>query len=113
MCSLQTQYVGRIGIGTPPQFMNVIFDTGSSNLWVTSSLCPSPECHSHASYSAKSSSSYRKVGYDIQVRFGTGEIEGFISEDTFTLGPLKVAGQSFGEITQENGQVFMVRRKSE
>lgn len=142
--TLQTQYVGRIGIGTPPQYLSVIFDTGSSNLWVTSSQCGSVECHTHASFNASASSTYRKVGYEIQVRFGTGEIEGFISEDTFTLGPalghahqhhqhhqgqqqqqhggqqgadskatlsppvLKVAGQSFGEITKENGQVFMV-----
>lgn len=107
-----TQYVGRVGVGSPPQLLNVIFDTGSSNLWVTAASCVSAECASHAAFNATASGSYRNTGLALQVRFGTGDIEGAIAEDVFTLGSLRLPGQAFGEVTVENGAVFLSRHFS-
>ena len=56
---LLPRYVGTVGIGNPPQSINVIFDTGSANLWVTSSKCDSYICHTHKSYDASKSSTYK------------------------------------------------------
>ncbi len=101
-----TQYMGKIGIGSPPQFFWVIFDSGSSNLWVSSSMCRSIGCRKKSLYDHQRSSTSRALGFDIQVKFGTGVIKGFLMQDTFTLGPLQVPRQTFAEITQEVGRVF-------
>jgi cathepsin D len=111
-----SQYVGRIQVGEPrygtsPQYFNVIFDSGSSNLWINSDQCASHACLVHNRFHPSWSRSYRSLAKDrrtvMSVRFGTGSIDGFLARDTFTLGPIVVKNQGFGQITREIGQVFV------
>jgi hypothetical protein len=56
---MDAQYYGQIEIGTPGQIFDVVFDTGSSNLWIPSKKCWSPACFLHKTYKSKSSTTYK------------------------------------------------------
>ncbi|XP_047096298.1 aspartic proteinase-like [Lolium rigidum] len=106
---LNTQYFGVIGLGTPPQNFTVIFDTGSSNLWVPSSKCYfSIACYLHPRYKSSKSSTYKADGETCQISYGSGAISGFFSNDNVLVGELVVKNQKFIETTRESSVSFIV-----
>ena len=102
-----SQYYGPVSIGTPQQEFKVVFDTGSSNLWVPSSECKTIACLLHTRYDHSKSSTYVKNGTALNVKYGSGSISGFISQDTVTLGGIPVTKALFGEVTKEDGISFI------
>lgn len=93
------QYYGPVSIGIPLQDFTVIFDTGSSNLWVPSKKCKSITCELHQRYDQTKSHDFHPDGRDMKIQYGSGEVEGFVASDTVTLGGLHVQNFLFGEMT--------------
>lgn len=103
---LNAQYFTEIQLGTPGQTFKVILDTGSSNLWVPSSDCSSLACYLHSKYDHDSSSTYKANGSEFAIRYGSGSLEGYVSQDTLQLGDLIIPKQDFAEATNEPGLAF-------
>ena len=103
-----TQYVGDVGVGSPPQKMRFIFDTGSSNMWVYSKKCSTDVCAEHRRYEHHDSTSWKNNGTGLMIKYGSGSIEGFLSYETMHfLGNKLIHNQMFGEVTSTTGKAFM------
>lgn len=109
---MHAQYYGPISIGTPPQYFKVVFDTGSSNLWVPSErssyLCI--PCKLHAQYYHTRSSSYYFNGTKFTIKYGTGKVTGLIAMDNVSIAGLEVKGQEFGEIIRMSVIPFILAK---
>ncbi|GJJ75157.1 hypothetical protein EMPS_07515 [Entomortierella parvispora] len=83
-------YYGQVEIGNPKQSFDVVFDTGSSDLWIPSSHCNEEGCLSHQRFNGIESTSYatEHPPHSFEIEYGTGEVAGVISEDIITLGGL-------------------------
>jgi len=92
------QFYGPIKIGG--QDFKVIFDTGSSNVWVPGKACGFLTCWLHPRYDEHKSKTYEKDGRQYKVQYGSGPVEGVFSKDTVTVGSVDVKGQLFAEVSK-------------
>lgn len=74
------QYYGSIKVGTPPQEFQVVFDTGSSDLWIPSKACESSNCKTKTKFDKSMSSSFQNVPVGAMshftIQYGSGPVLG-------------------------------------
>ncbi|KAH8291801.1 hypothetical protein KR054_000743, partial [Drosophila jambulina] len=106
---LNLEYAGPVSIGTPGQPFNMLFDTGSANLWVPSAECSAKNlaCQHHHRYNSSASKSYIPDGRRFAIAYGTGSLSGRLAQDTVAIGQLVVRNQTFGMAMHEPGSTFV------
>lgn len=98
------QYYGTISVGTPAQEVRVVYDTGSSNLWVYNQK-PSwiPFIPKHKYYDHSKSSTYTANGKTFNIRYGSGPVSGFYSSDNVAIGNNEITTYTFAEVNNTKG----------
>jgi hypothetical protein len=86
----QLQYYANITIGTPPQYLSVLFDTGSSYNYIPSVTCDS-SCSGEDRYDGSKSTTFKSLDTVKTLTYGKGTTYGVMSSDTFTIGDLLTA----------------------
>ncbi|XP_077527631.1 cathepsin E-B-like isoform X2 [Haemaphysalis longicornis] len=105
---LDVQYYGDITIGTPPQSFRVVFDTGSSDLWVPSVMCAGREsiCSLHQQYDSAKSSTHVSNGTHVNISYAGGTVYGEVATDAVTIGNCTVKNQRFLQVDSRPGTAF-------
>ncbi|KAL7412344.1 aspartic peptidase domain-containing protein [Mrakia frigida] len=98
-------YVAALTVGkTAVQSLNVILDTGSADLWLSSSSCST--CTGSAyELNPSSSPSMKVTTTPFSIVYGSGSASGTLATDTVTLGPFSVE-QTFGLVTSTSSNLI-------
>jgi len=75
--------------------MQVVLDTGSTDLWVTTTDCLSCPVDTPL-FDPTKSSSFQQGTQDIPLSYGSGSADGTFARDTVSMGPFTVNSQAMG-----------------
>jgi hypothetical protein len=100
-------------VGTPPQKLRVIFDTGSSDVIVqgsglSCSKATQSLCALNTRFHSKESSTFQKAP-TFDLKYQAGKVSGLGGSDTVSFGGYEVEWVRFGELLQESKTIQQMR----
>jgi saccharopepsin len=112
---MDAQFFGTITAGSASkkeqeQNFTVIFDTGSSNLWLPGPNCQDKACLTHKKFDPTLSNTFKLKNQNFSIKYGTGAVEGIMVFDSLSLGGVTIENQEFSLTTTEPGFVFVSAR---
>lgn len=91
-------YLGNITIGEGcEQTITVVFDTGSSDLWVSTHV---PQKKWHQSFFSNLSNTFQPLGKNFSMKYGTGQANGTYGRDVVKVNGYRVTDQTFAVVTE-------------
>lgn len=107
----QMQFFGLVRVGSPPQSFQVIFDTGSSDVWLPGAACG--VCAGERRYDARASATHEALAEPFHLEYGSGNASGDVMRERLLLGyeadadadadkdgqALELAGVRMGSVT--------------
>jgi hypothetical protein len=102
------QFFGMVGVGSPPQQIPVLFDTGSSDFWVRDSRCSG--CAGTTRYDRTVSTTHVPLNTSFQLEYGSGTVSGLVARDTIHLGSYHIKHAVIGQAQAEHS--LMLRFKA-
>jgi hypothetical protein len=74
-------------VGTPPQTLQLTFDTGSSDIWFPTSTCSTAACKAHTRFNPTKSSTYKKDSRPWAIKYGDGSsASGHLASEIVNVG---------------------------
>lgn len=110
--NLVLYYTANITLGTPPQALQLLIETGSSDLWVNtpvSEQCKSANGCVGGTYNANASSTYSSINNDFNITYADGStVSGNYSSDVLIFGGISMEAFQFGvgEISTSSSMVL-------
>ncbi|KAJ0404232.1 hypothetical protein ATCC90586_008005 [Pythium insidiosum] len=109
----QMQFYGTIELGEPAQTFRVIFDTGSSDIWVPSASCRT--CSGLHRYRAGASATHREItlvtsqpqtAEPFVLQYGSGAVKGHKMRETLRLGDaVELENVIMGSVVEQSHEI--------
>ncbi|KAH7319669.1 putative aspartic-type endopeptidase [Stachybotrys elegans] len=78
-------YFVQVQIGSQNQEYYMLVDTGAGSSWIMSDECTSRACELHDTFGPDKSDSLEESDDDFEIVYGTGEVNGTLVKDRFTI----------------------------